>query len=136
MKTSTTKNRNKTPMQCLFGLAVLVLFVPRLSYKFYVCANNPAWVCRSRCTKDTRRPRPGARIIAPTYQHCRPLSIDKRYDLKLLIGLGPVEALTPESVSPAAVLTDHLSPSVSRIRRVAHPLRGPPPAISGISIVI
>lgn len=136
MKTPMTKNRNKAPMQCLCGLAVLVLFVSQLSYKFYVCANNPAWRYKYHLSRDTPPPQAATRIIFHTYQHCRALSLDKRFDLKLLFTLAPIEATADSWILRPAEPLCYPALSIFPICRKAHPLRGPPSIVFHLSILI
>lgn len=132
MKTPTTRNCNKTVMRCLIGFAALVLFVPQLSYKFYLCANNPTWTCKYRISKGAPPPPASTPVISFSHQHCRPLSIDKRYDLKLLFSLPAAPAVCPRPVALSVASTGHSAALIALRWPAARPLRGPPSIIPDI----
>jgi len=113
----------------------MVLFVPRLSYKFYLCANNPSLTCKYHRAGDIRPSLAAIRIIPFTYEGCRPLSIDKRYDFKVLFALAPVATTTAAGILPPVLLSEP-APAAFGSDRVRRPLRGPPPSGYHISIFI
>jgi hypothetical protein len=134
MKTPTIKCWDKKLLHGLFGLASLLLLVPQLSYKFYLCANRPAWVHKHRIS-HTQEPAAGTHLASITHLHCRPLTIDKRYDLKYLFALAPAPAQV-HTISCTAMFIEH--PVLSAIWNFvpAYRLRGPPPAVVNISAFI
>ncbi|HVS96030.1 MAG TPA: hypothetical protein VHE54_06070 [Puia sp.] len=125
MKALAMNKWNNTVLQCLFGIASLILFAPQLSYKFYVCANSPSWTSGTHFRATAHQVRVQASSIAD--EHCRPLSIDKRYDWKHLFALPPARsvaaALRRNGPARIAGPVPALYPG---FRSAGPPMRGPP----------
>jgi hypothetical protein len=123
-------------MQCLLGFVALILFLPQLSFKFYICANNPTWTHEYRCIMGASGVPADRQVASFTYEQCRPLSIDKRYDLKNLFVLAALDGANAYKADGAVIPIIFSSRYTSRCRSVTRPLRGPPCAILSFSALI
>jgi hypothetical protein len=124
----TPDNLKKAVIKIMLGMVFLLVFLPQLSYKFYLCANNPSWTFKAQDLAQISHQRAGIRNI--TFEHCRPLSIDKRYSLKHIVALLPagVECIRVKNCSPACPARP--APGPDRIPGYVCCLRGPPQAAS------
>lgn len=107
-------------------MTLLLLLLPQLSYKFYLCVNNPSWTFKAQNSSRVSHVRPVGQTI--TYEHCLPLSIDKRYCLKHCIGLLRVEMQSVRINCPGPVYATTRAPGFATVIAIAYALRGPPPA--------
>ena len=124
MGTPRTCKWKKAVIKTLLGTAFLLVLMPQLSYKFYLCANNPSWTFRTQSLARISHEKPAAGNIA--FEHCRPLSIDKRYCPKHLDVLSPLEIgfISEQSCDAAFVMCPACK--LSFLPGFSYALRGPP----------
>lgn len=116
----------KAVIKGILAMAFLLLFIPQLSYKFYLCSNNPSWTFKAQSSPRVSHARTVGQTI--TYVHCLPLSIDKRYCLEHCIGILPVERQSTHINGSGPVYTTRGAPSLADLCVMTCALRGPPPA--------
>jgi|SRR6185437_4073011 hypothetical protein len=116
----------KVLMKGMLVMTFLLLFVPQLSYKFYLCVNNPSWTFKAQKSSRVSPVRTVSQTI--TYAHCLPLSIDKRYCLKHCIGLLRAEMRSVRISCPGPVYATTGAPGFANVFAITCSLRGPPPA--------
>jgi hypothetical protein len=89
----------RSAFKCTLTVIGLVLFTAQLSYKFYLCANMPAFHPDGKATQHKTRVS-SADPSFPNYQSRQCLLLDKRYDYKhtfaLLVPVFRVDHLPQE----------------------------------------
>lgn len=116
----------KALMKGMLVMTFMLLFVPQLSYKFYLCVNNPSWTFKVQNSSRVSHVRAVGQTI--TYEHRLPLSIDKRYCLKHGIGILRVEKQSVRIKCSGPIYATTAAPRFANVFSITYSLRGPPPA--------
>lgn len=117
------ENLQKAVKKCLVGMAFLLVFLPQLSYKFYLCA-NPGWKTFTHGGLSRAQEQNLSRTIGT--EHCRHLSVDKRYGLKYFPVLLPFQIDLVSRTNGQLAYTAERSSPFSSPDGLCPSLRGPP----------
>jgi len=121
----TPRTWKKALIKVVLGMTFLMLFVPQLSYKFYLCANNPSWTFKAQSSRHLSHEQQAYRTIV--LEHCRPLSIDKRYSPKHHLDASmPVEIRSIQDLDRDRIQQTHRTITLAHPDELTRLLRGPP----------